>query len=67
MKRKLIIFILALSTSLPVLSGLASLLATGPDSTETTPITVAMTGTNNGPRPGPPPPGPSPDGASWGG
>ncbi len=55
MKRNLIILILALSTSLSVFSGLAALLATGPDSADTAPITVAGG------------PGDRGDGASWGG
>jgi hypothetical protein len=71
MKRKLIILILALTTSLSVFSGLASLLTTGPNSTETAPISVAEAGPNIKPpvKPpvGPPPPGPSPNGGSWGG
>ncbi len=68
MRRKLIILILALTTSLSVFSGLAALLATGPDSAETAPVTVAEAGPKTGRPPGPPPGGgPSPNGASWGG
>ena len=56
MKRKLIILFLALTTSLSVFGGLASLLTTGPDSTETAPIVVAWGGPDG-----------RGEGGSWGG
>ena len=69
MKRKLIILILALTTSLSVFSGLASLLATGPNPAETAPITIAEVRPNVKPPklPKPPPPPLTPNGGSWGG
>ena len=66
MKRKLVTLLLALTTFLSAFSGLASLLATGPESAETTPITVAGAGPDIKP-PLPTPPPLSPNGGSWGG
>jgi len=66
MKRKMIILFVALTTFLSAFSGLASLLATGPDSA---PIVVAEARPKIKPpvRPLPPPPPLSPNGGSWGG
>ena len=71
MKRKVIIFLVALSTCLSTVSGLAALLTTGVNPAETTPIAVADSGPVVKPpvKPpvGPPPPGLLPNGGSWGG
>lgn len=68
MKRKLVIFILALSTTVSAFNGLASFLAAQPDLAETAPITIAMAGPKIKPTPTPPPPPPPlPEGGSWGG
>ena len=63
MRRKLIILFVALTTFLSAFGGLASFLATEPDSA---PIAVAEAGPELKPPPPPPPP-PSPNGGSWGG
>ena len=66
MKRNMIILVVALTTFLSAYSGLASLLAAGPDSAGTAPIAVAGAGPDIKP-PLPTPPPPSPNGGSWGG
>ena len=68
MKRRLLILSLALATALPAFSGLASLLATGPDPAQTAPIAIAEAEPDIKPLPPvPPPPPPTTDGGSWGG
>ena len=69
MKRRLIILALALTTSLSVFGGLASLLTSGPDPAETAPIIVAKGGPDKQPDDTSRTTGPigGPKGGSWGG